>query len=85
MNNLYSRVKKLENRVKPDEVPPVIWGMYKTLGLVRNNIELSKEERIKIAVKEMSERFNLSFDKARDYIDKINPFFIGNCDDSKII
>jgi len=82
--NLRTRIKNLEKTIRPDDVPPLIFSKYKILGMDRNNIELSIPERIDLAIKEMSEEFNLSLDKAKSYIDKIDPCFIYGCDNTKI-
>jgi len=74
--NLLARVKQLEKTIKPEEVPIAIDFNYKVLGMPLDESELSKSERIELAIKEMAEEFNLSLDKARSYMDKIKPFFI---------
>jgi len=82
--NLVNRIKQLEKNIRPGAIPPVIWHKYNVLGTLRNGITLGKEERINLAVEEMAEEFNLSIDKARDYMDRIEPCIIDNCDDTNI-
>lgn len=83
--NLSARVKQLEKTIKPEEVPMDIWFKYNILGLTKDGIELSEAESIEIAIKEMSEEFNLSLDKAKSYMDKIKPFFIDGYEKDKIL
>jgi hypothetical protein len=82
--NLSARVKHLEKTIKPEEMPMAMFK-YKILGMPMDKTELSQTERIDRAAKEMAEEFNLSLDKAKYYIDKIEPFFIYGYDKSKII
>jgi len=83
--NLSARVKHLEKTIKPEEVPMPIQFKYKILGMPMDKTELSESERIDLAIKEMAEEFNLSLDKARSYMDKIEPFFIYGYEEGKIL